>query len=86
MKTIKLSHVLFSIAVVTALVLAAIPAAPAYALSSSATQTSIAAADNHSPTLTAGAGALVCRTKVVWRHGHRVFIRVCHRVHRPDTQ
>ena len=84
MKTIKLSHVLFSIAVVTALVLAAIPAAPVYALSSSATQTSLAATDNVSPTLTAS--VIVCRSVVRWYHGHRIVVRVCHRVHRPDTQ
>ena len=84
MKTIKLSHVLFSIAVVTALVLAAIPAAPAYALSSSATQTSIAAADNVSPALSAS--VIVCRRVVIWHNGHRIVVRVCHRVHRPDTQ
>jgi len=86
MKTIKLSHMLFSLAVVAALAFAAIPAAPVYALSDSASQTtSIAAADNDSPVLTAG-GAVVCRTKVIWRNGHRVSVRVCHRVHRPNAQ
>jgi hypothetical protein len=83
MKTIKLSHILFSIAMVAALALAAIPASPAHALSDSAAQqsTSISAADNHSPTLS-DASAVVCRTKIFWCHGYRVSIRVCHRVHR----
>lgn len=86
MKTIKFSHMLFSFAVIAALVMAAIPAAPAYALSGSASQpTSITAADNSdSPTISAG--PVVCRTKVVWRNGKRVTIRVCQRVHRPDGQ
>lgn len=85
MKTIKLSHMLFSLAVIAALVMAAIPAAPAYALSNSASQTaSITSADTDSTTLTAG--AVVCRTKVIWRNGHRVSVRVCKRVHRPNAQ
>lgn len=85
MKTIKLSHLLFSLAVVAALMMAAVPAAPAYALSNSASQiTSIAAADNDSTVLTAG--AVVCRSTTIWRNGHRVTIRVCHRVHRPNAK
>jgi len=84
MKTIKLTQVLFSLAVVAALVLAAIPATPAYALSDSSTVTSIAAADNDSTALTAG--AIVCRSVIRWRNGHRVVVRVCHRVHRPNAQ
>jgi hypothetical protein len=87
MKTIKLAHILFSLTMVAALALAAIPASPAYALSDSATQqsTSINAADNDSSALTA-AGVVVCRTKIFWRHGYRVSIRVCHRVHPPSTK
>ncbi len=82
MKTTKLSYLLFSLAMVTALILAAIPVAPAHALSTSAVQqqgTSIAA-DNHVPVLTAG--AVVCKAKIVWRHGHRIAVRVCHKVPR----
>jgi hypothetical protein len=88
MKTIKFSYLLFSLAMVAALALAAIPAAPAYALSDSATQqsASIGAADNNSSMLSASGAVIVCRTKVIWRNGHRISIRVCHRVHRPDTQ
>jgi hypothetical protein len=69
---------------VTALVLAAIPTAPAYALSDSAApqSASIGVADNSSPALS-DARTVVCRTRVVWRNGHRVSIRVCHRVPRP---
>jgi len=81
MKTIKLSHLLFSLAVIAALVAAAVPAAPAYAMIPASTQASISAADNDSP-----ADAIVCRRVVKWRHGHRVFIRVCHRVDRPGGQ
>ena len=86
MKTIKLSHVMFSLAVIAALVAAAIPAAPAYAMAPESAQTSIAASDGDLTTLTAGVGAVVCRSKVIWRDGHRVVIRVCKRVHRPNTQ
>ena len=38
MKPIKLSHLLFSLAVIAALVMAAVPAAPAYALTGSASE------------------------------------------------
>ena len=86
MKTIKLPHLLFSLAVIAALVMAAIPAAPAYALSDSAPQAvSLTASDGASAVLTA-TSAVVCRTKIIWRDGHRVSIRVCKRVHRPNTQ
>jgi hypothetical protein len=87
MKRTKLSYLLFGFAMIAALVLAAIPSAPVYALSDSATQqsASIGAADNSSTTVSA-AGAVVCRTKIFWRNGHRVSIRVCHRVHRAAAQ
>lgn len=86
MKTTKLSYLLFSLAMVTALVLAALPVAPAHALSASPVQqsASMSAADNNSPVLTAG--VVICRTRIVWRHGHRIAVRVCHRVHRQDAQ
>jgi hypothetical protein len=88
MKRTKLSHLLFGLAMVGALVLAAIPSAPAHALSDSAMQqsASIGAADGKSSTLSASEAVVVCRSKVIWRNGHRVSIRVCHRVHRPSTQ
>ena len=82
MKTTKLSHLLFSLVMIAALVVAAIPSTPVYAMSDSAPQqsTSIGAADITSSTLSAG--AVVCRSITFWRNGHRVTIRVCHRVHR----
>lgn len=85
MKTTKLSYLLFSLAMVAALVLAAIPTSPAHALSAAPVQqsTSIGAADNHSPVLTSG--IVVCKTRILWRNGHRIAIRVCHRVHRHDA-
>lgn len=87
MKSIKFSHLLFSFAMVAALVLAALPTASASALSDSAMPqtTSIGASNPDSTALTA-AGALVCRTEIVWRHGHRISIRVCHRVHPQETR
>ena len=81
MKTIKLSHVLFSFAVIAALMLAAVPMAPAHAMTTSSTQTTglPAITGSHATVLTSG--AVVCRSITVWRHGHRITIRVCHRVH-----
>jgi hypothetical protein len=29
---------------------------------------------------------VVCRSRTVWRHGHRITLRVCHRVPRHNTQ
>jgi hypothetical protein len=80
MKPIKLSQLLFSLAVIGALVLAAIPASPAYALSAPAShQTSIGAVGADAP-----AGAIVCKSVVKWRNGHRIVVRVCHRVRPPQ--
>ncbi len=81
MKTTKFPYLLFSLAMVTALILAALPVSPAHALSASAVQQSTSiAADNHSSVLTAG--IVVCKTKVMWRHGHRIAVRICHKVPR----
>lgn len=82
MKTPKLSHLLFSVALIAALVVAAVPSTPVYAMSDSVLQqnASISAADVPSTTLSAG--AVVCRSITVWRNGHRVTVRVCHRVHK----
>ena len=84
MKTTKLSHVLFSFALIAALVLAAVPMAPAYAMSTSSTGTaSISGTINPSAVVTAG--AVVCRSITFWRNGHRITVRVCHRVHQRDA-
>ncbi len=86
MKTTKIPYLLFSLAIVTALVLTAIPMVPAHALSDSAVKqnTAISAATNNSPVLTAG--IVVCRTRIVWRHHHRIAVRICHRMSRPGAQ
>jgi hypothetical protein len=86
MKTIKISHILFSLAVIGALVLAAIPAAPAFALSASAANTLSAEKQLSAPAPNAdlaSSGALVCRSVVRWHNGHRIVVRVCHRVANP---
>jgi hypothetical protein len=85
MKPVKLSQLLFSLAVISALVMAAIPTAPAYALSayaSASDQTSISAAGADAP-----ANAVVCKSVVKWRDGHRILVRVCRRVppHEPNS-
>ena len=78
MKTTKLSYVLFSLAMIAALVMAAVPMAPAHAMSadSPAQGTSLSSSSGHAGM----AGAVVCRSVHVWRHGHWVTVRVCHRV------
>ena len=82
MKTTKLSHLLFSVALIVTLVAAAVPSTLVYAMPDSAPQqnTSISAADIAPTTLSAG--AVVCRSITFWRNGHRVTVRVCHRVHK----
>lgn len=86
MKTIKISHVLFSLAVIGALALAAVPVAPAFALSASNANTASAGMQLSAPApavdLTSG-GVLACRRIVRWHNGHRFVIRVCHRVASP---
>ena len=82
MNPLKLSHLLFSLAVITALVMAAVPAAPAYALTGSASdQTSISAAGADAPS-----AAVVCKKVTKWRDGHRITVRVCHRVRPPRPE
>jgi hypothetical protein len=84
MKNIKTSHILFSLALIAVLTLAAIPAAPAYALSASATNPMIAANQVSAPAL-ASNGVIVCRTVIRWHNGHRVAVRLCHRVEKPAS-
>jgi hypothetical protein len=84
MKTVKLTQLLFSVAVIAALVAAAIPAAPAYAAPAASTGTTIGAASADTPVL--GPGVLVCKSVTRWIHGHRVTVRVCHRVYKPGTR
>jgi monoamine oxidase len=81
MKTTKLTHILFSLAVIAALVLAAVPVAPAHAMgiSPSTQATSLSATSGQASASVAG--AVVCHSLHVWRHHHWVTIRVCHRVH-----
>lgn len=84
MKPTKLFHVLFSLTVIAALVFAAMPVTPAHAMPASSAQTiSLASTGSHSVSLTSH--IVVCRSVTVWRHHHRVTIRVCHRVHRHDA-
>ena len=79
MNKIKFSHVLFSLALIAALTLAVVPAAPAYALSASSTNTAIATYQSNTPVL-APNGILVCRTIIEWHKGHRIVVRRCHKV------
>jgi hypothetical protein len=91
MKNIKLSHLIFSLALIAALTVAAVPA-PVHALAgSSASAASIAGANtgivaSQSSVTAASRTVWVCRPVVVWRHGHRFVLRQCHRVVRPLAQ
>ena len=82
MQRTKLSPLLFSLAVVAALVLAAVPMVPVHAMSSSpsAQVSPLSTADDSSAAISPS--AVVCRSITFWRHGHRVTIRICHRVPR----
>ena len=82
MNKIKTSHILFSLALIAALTLAAVPA-PAYALSASASSSPLIAANQASAPALAANGIWVCRTVIVWHNGHRIAVRRCHRVEKP---
>ena len=73
----KLTYILFSLAVIGALLIAAVPA-PVFALSGSPSVSASAGAQ-----LTAGLPTapsyIVCRSVAFWRFGHWVVIRFCHR-------
>ena len=84
MNKIKSSHILFSLALIVALALALVPAAPAHALSSSAGQAVTIANQVEGTSLSPGPG-VVCRRIAVWRNGHRTFIRRCHKAARPGS-
>ena len=79
MKNSKLSTILFSLAVIVALTLAALPAAPAYALSASSATGSIAVNHSSAPVISAN-HIWVCRTIRIWRNHHLIVIRHCHRL------
>jgi hypothetical protein len=82
MNKIKTSHILFSLALIAALALAAVPVAPAFALSASAANPMIAANQSSAPVLASNV-IVVCRTVIEWRHGHRIVVRRCHKVVKP---
>jgi hypothetical protein len=81
MKATRLSHVLFVFAVIAALVLAAVPMAPAHAMSASPAPQTMSIASVAETSLAPAASAIVCRSITFWRHGHRITVRKCHRVH-----
>ncbi len=74
MNKTKLSTVLFSLAVIAALVLAAVPA-PVFALSASG----VNAVQLTAPVATYPS-VVVCRSVHRWYHGHWIVVRVCHKV------
>jgi hypothetical protein len=79
MKTNKLPQVLFGLALIAVIVFAAFPVSSAHALSNTSTSPVL------SSTLAGTAGTavgntVVCKNVTVWRNGHRVTVRVCHRV------
>ena len=81
MKKINFFHILFSLALIAALALAVVPMAPAHALSSSTTNTMMIGANQ---VLTPNNG-VVCKSFTVWRNGHRIVVRVCHKIKKPSS-
>lgn len=77
MKTNKFFNLFFSLVMIAALIVAAVPAVSAHALTPSQTQIS---------STSAAPDAVVCVRKTVWHNGHRVVIRVCHKVHKSDAE
>ena len=84
MNKIKFSHLVFSVSLIAALALAVFPAAPAHALSSSATRPVLTANHVDATVLTPQSGP-ACRRIVVWINGHRTVIRRCHKVANPAS-
>jgi hypothetical protein len=80
MKNIKVSHLLFSLVLIATLSLALVPTAPAHALSASVITSPVLTENQSGAPMLSASGALVCRSIVVWRHGHRFVVRKCHRV------
>ncbi len=81
MKTTKISYIVFSLAMIAALVFAAIPMTPAHAMSAAGTTASLSATTN----VQTSGGILICHHIVRWYHGHRISIRICHWFHKPSA-
>jgi hypothetical protein len=76
------TQIVFSLAVIAALMFAIAPA-PVYALSAAPTNTSaIGSVVNQVGAPVLPPSALVCRTVVFRHNGHLIFVRYCHRVDR----
>ena len=73
----KLTYILFSLAVIAALLIAAVPA-PVFALSGTTTP-SAAAGVQLTADLPSTPSYIGCRSVGFWRLGHWVVIRLCHR-------
>ena len=80
MNKIKFSHIVFGLALIALLVAASVPMAPAYALSNSSVHAVVA--EKQSDTLN---NNIVCKSVTYWRNGHRVVVRICHKVTKPDS-
>ena len=79
----RLFQILFSLTVIAALALAAVPA-PVYALSAPATNlvsSGGSAIQNSSVVLPPN--ILVCRVVIIRHAGHLIIFRLCHRVEKP---
>ena len=81
MNKINFSYILFSLALIAAIALAVVPMASAHALSSSTANTVITGANQ---VLTPNNG-VVCKSFTVWRNGHRIVVRVCHKIEKPSS-
>jgi hypothetical protein len=82
MNKIKFSHVVFSLALIAALAVASLPMTPVLALSTSSPN-AVAVGSQVNNTVLAPNTAVVCRSITVWRNGHRIIVRICHKVTKP---
>jgi len=84
MNKIKFTHIVFNLALIAALAIAAIPIVPAHALSNSSS-TAVTVEKPANATILAPATGVVCKSVVIWRNGHRTVVRRCHKVTNQDS-
>jgi hypothetical protein len=84
MNKINISGIVFSLALIAALAFAVVPMSPAHALSNSAVDTVMTNANHVETTILAPNTGVVCKSVVVWRNGHRIVLRVCHKIEKPS--
>ena len=85
MNKTNISRILFSLALIAALALAVVPMAPAHALSNSTANIAITSVNNANTMIPTPNNGVVCKSVTFWRNGHRIVLRVCHKVEKPSS-